>query len=160
MGLLKEFRHFAVRGNVMDMAVGIMIGGAFGLIVRSLINDLVMPIIGLAGNADFSNLYIPLDGTIRTAMEEYAAAHDGAPLPLPEARALGPVFAWGNFVTVSANFLILAVVIFVIVRMVNRAKEQYEEEKKHAPPAALPADVALLSEIRDLLQGSEKKSEE
>lgn len=151
MGFIKEFRTFAVKGNVMDMAVGIMIGAAFGLIVRSFIDDLIMPFIGLIGNADFSNLYIGLNGTVRDGADAYAAANEGAPLPLDQARELGPVFAWGNFTTVAINFLILALVIFFIVKAVNKAKSRYEEEKKAAPPAALPADVALLTEIRDLL---------
>lgn len=152
MGFISEFRTFAVKGNVMDMAVGIMIGAAFGVIVRSLIDDIIMPFVGLLGDADFSNLYIGLNDTVRDGAEAYAAANDGAPLPLDQARELGPVFAWGNFTTVTLNFLILALVIFFIVKAVNRAKSRYEEEKKAAPPAALPADVALLTEIRDLLQ--------
>src|SRR5436190_22169420 len=101
MKILKEFREFAMRGNVVDMAVGVIIGGAFGTIVNSVINDLIMPLIGKAiGNVDFSNLYIALSSNIP------------AGLPLAEARKAGAVFAYGNFITVLLNFLILAFCIF------------------------------------------------
>jgi len=147
MGFIKEFKDFAVKGNVMDMAIGIIIGGAFGLIIKSAIADLIMPLVGIAGDADFSNMYIGLTEKVRTAVGVY----DGV-MPLDEARALGPVFAWGNFVTVMINFLILAFVIFMMVKMMNKAKANFEKEQEAAPPAAPAADLVLLGEIRDLLK--------
>src|SRR5215208_1437456 len=101
MGFIKEFKEFALKGNVMDLAIGVIIGAAFSKIVDSVVNDLIMPIIGIFFNADFSNLYIPLGEGIPRGM------------PLAEARKLGPVLAWGNFVSVVINFLILAFVIFL-----------------------------------------------
>lgn len=152
MGFIKEFKEFAVRGNVMDMAIGIIIGGAFGLIIRSVIDDLVMPIVGLAGKAEFQNYYIGLSNNVRKGMDAYQMDNNGAPLPLEQARALGPVLAWGNFITVAINFLILAMVIFVMVKLINTAKKRFEEEKKAEPANAPAADVVLLGEIRDLLR--------
>src|SRR6478752_775726 len=96
MGFIKEFREFAIKGNVVDLAVGVIIGGAFGKIVDSIVNDLVMPIVGIFFEADFSNLYIPLNAKV--------PQH----LSLAEAKKIGPVFAWGNFITVVINFVILA----------------------------------------------------
>jgi len=151
MGFIKEFREFAVKGNVMDMAVGIIIGGAFGLIIKSAISDLVMPVVGIFGKADFANLYIGLTEPVRNAVDAYEAANAGAPMPLAEAQALGPVFAWGNFTTVLINFLILAFVIFFMVRMMNKARAKFEKEKEAGPPPAPPADLVVLKEIRDLL---------
>lgn len=156
MGMVKEFREFAIKGNMVDMAVGIIIGGAFGLIVRSLIDDMVMPVVGIFGKADFGNLYVPL--TAETASKIDAAAAAANPplevLPLADARALGPVLAWGNFVTVAINFLILALVIFLMVRMINRARRSFEREQQAAvtPEPGPAADVVLLTEIRDLLR--------
>lgn len=152
MGFVKEFREFAVKGNAMDMAVGIIIGGAFGLIIKSVIDDLIMPFVGIAGKADFSNMYVGLTAPVREAVDAFAAANGGAPMPLADARALGPVFAWGNFATVFINFMILAFVVFMIVRAMNKAKAKFEKEKEAAPPPAPAADVVLLGEIRDLLQ--------
>jgi large conductance mechanosensitive channel len=149
MGFIKEFKDFAVKGNVMDMAIGIIIGGAFGLIIKSAIADLIMPIVGIAGDADFTNMYIGLTETVRTGVEAYAG--EGV-MPLAEARDLGPVFAWGNFVTVFINFMILALVIFMMVKMMNKAKANFEKEEAAAPPPAPAADVVLLGEIRDLLK--------
>lgn len=145
--MLKEFREFALRGNVIDLAVGVIIGGAFGTIVNSVVNDLILPLVGIAFKADFSNLYLPLS-------EKVSAALDADPnLPLAKAKELGPVFAWGNFITVVLNFVILAFIIFLLVKAMNTLKKK--EEAKPAGPAELPADVKLLSEIRDLLK--EKK---
>ena len=152
MGFIKEFREFAVKGNVMDMAVGIIIGGAFGLIIKSVIGDLVMPIVGIVFKADFANLYVGLTETVREGVDAYQAANGGAPMPLADAQALGPVFAWGNFLTVLINFIILAFVIFMIVKAMNTARAKFEKEKEAAPPPAPAADVVLLGEIRDLLQ--------
>lgn len=151
MGLLKEFRDFALRGNVLDLAVAVIIGGAFGGIVNSLIKDLIMPVIGIAGNVDFSNQYVALSSKGRQAVEAALAA--GQPVPgLEEARKLGPVLAWGSFVTVTINFLILALCIFLVVKAFNVAKKQFEKEKAAAAPAAPPQDIVLLTEIRDLLR--------
>lgn len=142
--MLKEFKEFALRGNVMDLAVGVIIGGAFGTIVNSIVNDLIMPLIGIAFKADFSNLYIPLSSKVK------AAVLADPSWPLAKARELGPVFAWGNFLTVVINFIILAFIIFLMVKGMNAMKKK--EEAKPAGPAELPPDVKLLTEIRDLLK--------
>lgn len=152
MGFIKEFKQFAVKGNVMDMAIGIIIGGAFGLIIKSVIDDLVMPIVGLAGKAEFQNFYYGLTENVRQGVDAYQAANEGAPMPLADARALGPVFAYGNFITILINFMILAFVIFMMVKMMNKAKANFEKEEAAAPPPAPAADIVLLSEIRDLLK--------
>ena len=146
MGLFKEFRDFALRGNVVDMAVGVIIGGAFGGIVKSLIDDMIMPIVGIAAKADFSNLYLPLSKEVATTIEA------GAALSLADARKLGPVLAWGNFVTIVINFAILATAVFLVIKAMNMAKKRFENEQLTAPPGP-PADVKLLTEIRDLLKG-------
>ena len=136
--MLKEFQEFIAKGNVMDLAVGIIIGGAFGLIVSSLVADIVMPIIGMAGSADFSNYFFPLsDAVTATSLEE--------------AKKQGPVFAYGNFITVVIHFLILAFIIFLMVKAVNNLRKRLEREKAAAPAAPPSADVQLLPEIRDLL---------
>lgn len=136
--MLKEFQEFIAKGNVMDLAVGVIIGGAFGLIVNSLVGDIIMPIIGMAGSADFSNYFIPLsDAVTATSLEE--------------ARKQGPVFAYGSFITVVINFLLLAWIIFLMVKAVNNMRKRLEREKPAPDAAPPPADVALLTEIRDLL---------
>jgi large conductance mechanosensitive channel len=137
MGMLKEFREFAVKGNVIDLAVGIIIGAAFGKIVDSLVRDVVMPVINamLGGAVDFTNKYWILSGTVPA----------GAPLDVAQKSAV--VFAWGNFITVLLNFVILAFVIFWMVKAVNRVKSRLD-----AAPAATPEDVVLLREIRDELK--------
>ena len=140
MKMIQEFRAFAVRGNVIDLAVGVIIGGAFGKIVDSLVADLIMPFVSLVfGGLDFANYYLPLAG-------------QAASLTLAEAKKLGAVFAYGSFVTVTLNFFILAFVIFVMVRQINRLKAS--EPAKAAPEAAPipPEDVLLLREIRDSLK--------
>lgn len=138
MGFMHEFKEFAVKGNVIDLAVGVIIGGAFGKIVDSVVNDLIMPLIGKAvGGLDFSSYYIAL-------------ADQPAGLPLAEAKKLGAVFAWGHFVTVALNFLILAFIIFLMVKQINRLKR--EAPKPAAAPAEPPEDVKLLREIRDALR--------
>jgi large conductance mechanosensitive channel len=142
--MLKEFKEFALRGNVMDLAVGVIIGAAFGTIVNSVVNDLIMPLVGIGFKADFSNLYIPLS---KKASEALNADPN---LPLAKAKELGPVFAWGNFLTVVLNFVILAFIIFLLVKLMNTLKKR--EEAKPAAPAELPPDVKLLAEIRDLLR--------
>lgn len=139
--MLKEFKQFALRGNVMDLAVGVIIGAAFGTIVNSVVNDLIMPLVGIVFKADFSNLYLPLSPKVSEAI----AASPG--LPLAKAKELGPVFAWGNFITVVLNFMILAFIIFLLVKGMNSMKR-----KEEAAPSEPPADVKLLTEIRDLLR--------
>jgi large conductance mechanosensitive channel len=140
--MLKEFKEFAMRGNVIDMAVGIIIGGAFGKIVTSLVNDVVMPPIGLLlGNVDFSNLFLSLNGTAYPSVA--AAESAGAPL-----------VRYGVFINTVLDFLIVAFVIFMIIRMMNRFKR-----KQEAAPAAPPAPSAeekLLAEIRDVLKAQSR----
>jgi large conductance mechanosensitive channel len=137
----KEFKEFAVRGSVIDLAVGVIIGGAFNKIVTSVIDDLIMPLVGkLVGNVDFSNLYIALSSKIQ-------ADANGIWPALAEARKLGPVFAYGNFLTVAINFIILAFCIFLMVKGINALKRA---EEKAAP--ATPPQEKLLSEIRDILK--------
>jgi large conductance mechanosensitive channel len=153
MGLVKEFREFALKGNMVDMAVGIIIGGAFGGIVQSLIKDVVMPIVGLAGDVDFTQRYVALNSEtaekIRTAGAETAGV-----VPLDQARTLGPILAYGNFITVAINFLILAAVIFMMVKMINTSRRRFEKQVVEAPkpPPETPEDVLLLRQIRDSLQ--------
>ncbi len=145
MGFISEFREFAVKGNVIDLAVGVIIGGAFGKIVTSVIEDLIMPVVGkVVGNVDFTNLYIPLSDKVSEALKANGA------LGLADAKKLGAVFAYGNFITVAINFLILAFCIFMMVKFINKLKRK--EEAKPAAPAPTPADVLLLTEIRDLLR--------
>lgn len=138
MSMLDEFKAFIAKGNVMDLAVGVIIGGAFGKIVSSLVDDIIMPIVGaITGGVDFSNLFIPLAGGVTAST-------------LDAAKEQGAVLAWGNFVTVVINFLILAWIIFLMVKAVNSLRKQ--EEEAPAADAPPPADVALLTEIRDLLK--------
>lgn len=142
MSFVGEFKTFALKGNVVDLAVGVIIGGAFGKIVDSVVADLVMPLVSKAfGGLDFSNYYLALAG-------------QAAGLPLAEARKLGAVFAYGNFITVALNFVILAFIIFLMVRQMNRlmARKQAEPAAP-AAPAPTPEDIVLLREIRDSLKG-------
>ena len=135
MSFISEFKEFAVKGNVMDLAVGVIIGGAFGKIVDSVVGDLIMPIVGMVfGNVDFSNKFIPLAG-------QTAAT-------LVEAKKAGAVFAYGNCITILFNFLILAFIIFLMVKQMNKLKR----EVPAAPPAPTAEDVLLLREIRDSLK--------
>ena len=140
--MLKEFKEFAVKGNVMDLAVGVIIGGAFGRIVDSTINDLIMPLVGrVVGSVDFSNLFVPL-----------ADVPAGTESTLAAVRAAGvPVFAYGNFLTIAVNFLILAWIIFLMVKAMNRLRREEAAPAPAAPPAP-PEDVVLLREIRDSLK--------
>ncbi|HXG46851.1 MAG TPA: large conductance mechanosensitive channel protein MscL [Methylomirabilota bacterium] len=151
MGLIKEFKEFAMRGNVVDMAVGVIIGGAFGKIVTSMIEDLIMPVVGKAvGNVDFSNLYVPLTQKVSDAI----AAAPGGALALADARKVGPVFAYGNFITVLINFIILAFCIFLVVKAMNTLKKRLEAEPAPVPakpPEPTPQEK-LLAEIRDILR--------
>lgn len=139
MGMMQEFKEFAVKGNVIDLAVGVIIGGAFGKIVGSLVDDVIMPIVGAVfGNLDFSSLYVTL-GKVPEGTAPTLAA-------LKEAGV--PTLAYGNFITVAINFIILAFIIFMMVKQVNRLKR----ETPPAAPAAPPEDVVLLREIRDSLR--------
>ena len=141
MGMMQEFREFAVKGNVIDLAVGVIIGGAFGKIVDSVVTDLIMPVVGLVfGKLDFSNLFIVL-----------GSVPPGTAMTLDALRKAGvPVFAYGNFLTVAVNFIILAFIIFMMIKQINRLKR----EAPPAPeaPAATPEDIVLLREIRDSLK--------
>ena len=140
MSFAKEFKAFALKGNVVDLAVGVIIGGAFGKIVDSVVGDLIMPVVSQAfGGLDFSSYYLALAG-------------QPAGLPLAEAKKLGAVFAYGNFATVALNFLILALIIFVMVRQMNRLLERHKTPAAPAGPAPTPEDIVLLREIRDSLR--------
>ena len=146
MSFIQEFKSFAVKGNVMDLAVGVIIGSAFGKIVDSVVGDLIMPLVSKAfGGLDFSNYYLALAGQTTG-------------LPLLEAKKLGAVFAYGSFITVALNFIILAFIIFVMVRQMNRLSANTRitaapavTEAPPAPPIT-PEDVLLLREIRDSLK--------
>lgn len=139
MGFISEFKEFAVKGNAMDLAVGVIIGAAFGKIVESIVNDLIMPVVGaLFGGFDFSNLFLPL-----------REVPEGVAMTLADVRKAGvPVFAYGNFLTILLNFIILAFIVFVIVRQINRLKKPAAS----AAPAVAPEDIVLLREIRDSLK--------
>jgi large conductance mechanosensitive channel len=144
MSMLKEFKEFAMRGNVVDLAVGVIIGAAFGKIVTSVVEDLVMPVVGrVVGKVDFSNLYIPLSDKVSTAMQN---APDGM-LALADARKIGAVLAYGNFITILINFIIQAFCIFLLVKGINSLKR-----KEEPPPAPPTPTEKLLTEIRDLLR--------
>lgn len=138
--MLKEFQEFIAKGNVVDLAVGIIIGAAFTAIVNSVVNDLIMPVFGAIGGVDFSNYFFAMSSNV-TAVS------------LEEARKQGAVFAYGNFITVLINFIILAWIVFMIVRGINALRARMAREKEIAPeaPAAPPQDIALLTDIRDLL---------
>jgi large conductance mechanosensitive channel len=172
MGLFKDFRDFAMRGNVIDLAVGVIIGAAFGGVTKSMVDDLLMPPIGkLVGNLDFSNLYFSMsdkvDAANRTLAERIAATQPAtaesvigavtsvfdtaARLPLAEARKLGPVIAYGNFITLVINFIIVAFCVFIVVKLMMMARKRFEKEQAIAP-APVPPDVVLLTEIRDILK--------
>ena len=137
MSFGSEFKEFALKGNVMDLAVGVIIGGAFGKIVDSVVNDLIMPLISrVTGGLDFSNYFVPLAGQTTTT--------------LADAKKAGAVFAYGNFLTVALNFVILAFIIFLMVKQINRMKAA--QPVVVAPPAPTPEDVMPLREIRDSLK--------
>ncbi|MBC7891459.1 MAG: large conductance mechanosensitive channel protein MscL [Sphingobacteriaceae bacterium] len=142
--MLKEFKDFIMRGNVMDLAVGVIIGAGFGKIVDSAVTDLIMPLVGIAGDVDFSNRYLPLSDKVQPG------------LTLAAARAQGPVFAYGNFFTALINFIILAFIIFWIIKGVNRLME-----KKATAPEVLEVaptkEEVLLTEIRDALRAQPLK---
>ena len=144
MAMMKEFKEFAMKGNVVDLAVGVIIGGAFGKIVDSLVQDVIMPPIGrIFGGLDFANYYLPLNGQATT-------------LTLVEAKKAGAVLAYGNFLTILLNFIILAFIIFQMVRLMNKARRNQPVAPE--APAATPEDIVLLREIRDSLQKNGQKS--
>ncbi len=132
----QEFKQFAMKGNALDLAVGVIIGAAFGKIVDGLVNDIIMPIIGIAGKADFSNHFIPLSSAV-TATN------------LADARKQGGVFAYGDFITILINFLIVAAALFAVIKGINTLNRKPPEAP--APPAPPSPEVALLTEIRDEL---------
>ncbi|HSN19078.1 MAG TPA: large conductance mechanosensitive channel protein MscL [Usitatibacter sp.] len=138
MSFFSEFREFAVRGNVVDLAVGVIVGAAFGKIVDSLVNDIVMPVVGrFTGGLEFANYFLAL-----------APIPEGVPHTLDAVKKAGvPVVAWGSFVNVALNFVILAFIVFLMVRSINRLRRRHE-----AAPAAPPEQVVLLREIRDTLR--------
>jgi large conductance mechanosensitive channel len=129
----EDFKKFALKGNVVDLAIAVIIGAAFGKIVESAVGDMIMPVIGTVGGLDFSNYYIPLSKSVTATT-------------LAEAKKQGPVLAWGNFVTFVINFLIIAWVLFLAIKGMNRLR--IHEDAKPAPP---PRQEVLLEEIRDLL---------
>ncbi len=137
--MLKNFFSFIKRGNVIDLAVGVIIGAAFGKIVDSVVKDLIMPLVSIPGDVDFSNLYLPLSSKVPEG------------LALADARNLGPVFAWGNFVTVVINFFILAFIVFMLSSLVQKLLKKQEAEAKTEPPVPSKEEV-LLTEIRDALR--------
>ncbi|MGK5076692.1 large conductance mechanosensitive channel protein MscL [Janthinobacterium sp. HLX7-2] len=144
MAMMQEFKEFAMKGNVVDLAVGVIIGGAFGKIVDSLVQDVIMPPIGrIFGGLDFANYYLPLNGQATS-------------LTLVEAKKAGAVLAYGNFLTILLNFVILAFIIFQMVRLMNKARRNQPVAPVAAP--ATPEDIVLLREIRDSLQKNGQQS--
>lgn len=137
MGMIQEFKEFALKGNMVDLAVGVIIGGAFGKIVTSLVNDIIMPVVGLlTGGVDFSNMFVQLAGAPQASLDA--------------ARDAGATLAYGNFITIVINFLIVAWVLFLVIRAMNTMKR--EAEAAPVEPAAVPRNELLLEEIRDLLK--------
>ncbi|MGF7229964.1 large conductance mechanosensitive channel protein MscL [Arachidicoccus sp.] len=144
MGFIKEFKDFAIKGNVIDLAVGVIIGTAFGKIVTSVIDDLIMPIVSkITGQPDFTKLWIDLNG------------HAARKLSLADARKVpdADIFAYGNFITVVVNFLLLALVIFIMVKGINDLKRKHAE--KPAPPTPPSNEERLLTEIRDAIKNKQ-----
>ncbi|CAN5641815.1 large-conductance mechanosensitive channel protein MscL [soil metagenome] len=171
MGLIKEFKEFALKGNVVDLAVGVIIGAAFGGLIKSMVDDVLMPPIGkVVGNLDFTNLYISLSDKVDAAnaaiVKQIATTRpdvadstfnvlDAATrLPLAKAKEIGPVIAYGNFLTGVINFAIVAFCVFLLIKLMNTAVRKFEKQKavEAAAPSVPPADVQLLTEIRDLLK--------
>jgi large conductance mechanosensitive channel len=138
MTMMSEFKQFAMKGNVVDLAVGVIIGGAFGKIVDSLVQDVIMPPVGrLFGGLDFANYYLPLN-------------NQPLGMALADAKKAGAVLAYGNFLTILLNFIILAFIIFQMVRIMNKLRRNEEPAPAEAPPT--PEDIVLLREIRDSLR--------
>jgi len=145
MSMLQEFKAFAVKGNVVDLAVAVIIGAAFGKIVESLVQDVIMPVVGkVFGGLDFSNYYLPLN-------------NQGTQSPLVEAKKAGAVLAYGNFLTILLNFIILAFIIFLMVRLINKARSvSFRKQQENLEPIAPPSeDIILLRDIRDALRKPE-----
>lgn len=143
MSMVQEFKEFAMKGNVVDLAVGVIIGAAFGKIVESLVGDIFMPIVGaIVGGLDFSNYFVGLSSAVTSPA-------------LLDAKKQGAVLAYGSFLTITINFMIIAFVLFLVIKAMNRMKKR--EEAKPAPVAEVPAHVKLLSEIRDILADSTAK---
>lgn len=143
MSMVQEFKEFAMKGNVVDLAVGVIIGAAFGKIVESLVADVFMPVVGaIVGGLDFSNYFLGLSSAVSATS-------------LVEAKKQGAVLAYGNFMTITLNFLIIAFILFLVIKAMNRMKRK--EEAKPAEVAEVPEDVKLLSEIRDILSGAAQK---
>ncbi len=142
--ILKDFRDFIGRGSAIDLAVGLIVGSAIGAILKSFVDELIIPLTGLVTKVDFSNMYVVLKGTVP----------EGAPLAEARKVAGAVVLGYGQFVTVAINTLILAFAVFMVVRLVNKLKQaiEHEEKKKPAEPAKPAAEVVLLTEIRDLLK--------
>ncbi|WP_412059062.1 large conductance mechanosensitive channel protein MscL [Bartonella sp. DGB2] len=141
--MLEEFKKFALRGNIIDLAIGVIIGGAFSGLVNSIVNDLLMPVIGLiTGGIDFSNMFLQLAGTKQQS--------------LAAAKAAGATIAYGNFITLLINFLIVAWVLFLFVKGVNRMRRKEEENPAPPPPKQISREEELLVEIRDLLAKKQK----
>ncbi len=137
--MFEEFKKFALRGNVVDLAIGVIIGAAFGRIVTSLVGDVIMPVIGyISCGLDFYNYFIALSDAVTAT--NYA-----------DAKAQGAVIGYGAFITIALNFAIIAWVLFLVVKAINKAKKKEDEKAGETPPSATPEDVALLREIRDLL---------
>ena len=143
MSMMSEFKEFAVKGNVMDLAIGVIIGGAFGKIVDSAVNDLIMPIVGaVIGSRDFSNLFVVL-GKVPA----------GTAMALADLKKAGvPVFAYGNFITIAVNFIILTFIIFMMIKQMNRLKRETPAPAPAPAPAVTPEDILLLRQIRDSLR--------
>src|SRR5689334_18104404 len=136
--MLEEFKKFALRGNVVDLAVGVIIGAAFGAIVNSLVGDIIMPVIGAAtGGLDFSNYFLPLSSKVTASA-------------LADAKKQGAVLAWGNFLTITLNFFIIAFVLFMVIRAINQLKRK--QEVAPSTPPKPTREEELLTEIRDLLK--------
>ncbi len=136
--MLEEFKKFALRGNVVDLAVGVIIGVAFGAIVTSLVGDIIMPIIGaITGGLDFSNYYLPLSSQVKTG------------LAYEDAKKAGAVLGYGQFLTVALNFAIVAFVLFMVIRGMNKLKRSEDAKVDTSAAPEIPADVKLLAEIRD-----------
>jgi large conductance mechanosensitive channel len=150
MSILREFKEFALKGNVVDLAVGVIIGAAFGKLVESMVGDLIMPVVSMVfGKIDFSNLFVIL-----------GSVPEGAARTLDALRKAGvPVLAYGQFLTVTVNFLILAAVIFLMIRQINRLKRQQaaEQAPAPAPEPVVPEEVQLLRQIRDSLQSGPQR---
>jgi large conductance mechanosensitive channel len=166
MGLISEFREFAMKGNVIDLAVGVIIGAAFGNVTNSMVKDIMMPPIGsVMGKLDFSNMYFSLSDAVDKANAHRAATQPttegitnmisaGSRLSLAQAQALGPVIAYGNFITQIINFIIVAICVFIVIKLMNTAKRRFEKQQE-AGTAPLTLDQQLLTEIRDSLKGKD-----